>query len=129
AGALWAAGDGAAARAEIERAQRLPGGAASAVGHYLLGEILRAQGSPGEALGHYRRATELAPQLSEAHYHLALGLVDTGALGEADFHFGRAAELRGDYVGALESFQRARKLLGADQVWAARLDAALRHLQ
>jgi tetratricopeptide (TPR) repeat protein len=129
ASALWAGDDGPAARAEIERAQRLPGGAESATGHYLLGEIRRAEGAPGEALGHYRRATELFPQLPEAHYQLALGLVGTGALGEADFHFGRAAELRGDYVDALQSYRRARRLLGADPRWAARIDAALRHLQ
>jgi tetratricopeptide (TPR) repeat protein len=127
--ALWALGDGAGARAEIERAQRLPDGAASAVGHYLLGEIRRAEGAPGEALAHYRRAAELTPQLPEAHYQLALGLVDTGALGEADFHFGRASELRGEYLGALVSYRRARRLLGTDPGWSARIDAALRHLQ
>ena len=126
--ALWALDDGPGARAEIERAQRLPGGEAFALGHFLLGEIRRAEGAPLDALGHYRRAAELTPQISEAHYQLALGLVGVNALGEADFHFGRAAELRGDYVGALESYRRARNLLGEDPLWAGRIDAAMRHL-
>ncbi|HWR97997.1 MAG TPA: M48 family metalloprotease, partial [Candidatus Methanoperedens sp.] len=129
AAALWTLGDGAGARAQIERAQGLPGGMAAALGHHLLGEISRAGGAPAEAIGHYRRATELAPQLPEAHYQLALGLSAAGALGEADYHFGRAAELRGDYLGALASYRRARKLLGKDPLWEVRLDAALRHLQ
>ena len=129
ASALWALGDGSGARAEIERAQRLPGGAAFALGHYLLGEIRRAEGAAGEAHAHYRRATELDPPLAEAHYQLALGLGGSGSLGEADFHFGRAAELRGDYIGALGSYRRARALLGGDPVWAARIDVATRHLQ
>ena len=111
------------------RRRRSSGGAASARGHFILGEIGRSAGAAGEAIDPYRRAAELSPQIPEAHYQLALGLVGAGALGEADFHFGRSAELRGDYLTALESFRRARRLLGEDPRWAVRLDAALRHLQ
>jgi len=70
----------------------------------------------------------LLPQIPEAHYQLALGLVDAGALGEADFHFGRAAALRGDYLGALASYRRARKLPGGSGLDGAHR-RAMAHLQ
>jgi predicted Zn-dependent protease len=128
-GALWSLGDAAGARAELERALRLPGGGSSAVAQFLLGELQRAAGRKEEARARYERATELAPQLSEAHYQLALALSETPRLGEADFHFGRAAELRGDYVGAMRSYRRAREHLGTDPLWAARIAAALKHME
>lgn len=127
--ALWALGDAPGARAELERALRLPGGAGTSLPHFLLGEIARAAGSDGEALERYRRATELGPPLAEAHYQYALALSVAERLGEADFHFARAAALRGDYTGALASYRRARELLGADAAWALRIDAALAHMQ
>ena len=87
--ALWALGDGAGAHAEVERALRLPGrGGVRARGPLPARRDLRAEGARSEALARYRRATELSPQLPEAHYQLALGAGGTGALGEADFHFG-----------------------------------------
>ncbi len=127
--ALWALGDGSAARAELERALRLPGGAGNSLPHFILGEIARSEGRDDEALRRYARATELGPPLSEAHYQYALALSGTGRLGEADYHFGRAAALRGNYNGALESYRRARELLGAEADWAARIDAALAHME
>jgi predicted Zn-dependent protease len=127
--ALWALGDAAGARAELERALRLPGGGASAYAHFVLGEIARSEGRGAEALERYARAVELAPQLSEAHYQYALALSGTARLGEADFHFARAAGLRGDYTGALASYRRAREKLGADPAWSARIDAALARVE
>ena len=126
---LWALGDAPGARAELERALRLPGGAANSYAQFVLGEIARAEGRDAEALGRYARAAELGPPLSEAHYQLALALSGTARLGEADFHFARAAGLRGDYTGALASYRRARAQLGADADWAARIDAALAHME
>ena len=127
--ALWALGDAAGARAEMERALRLPGGAANALAHFVLGEIARSEGRDAEALERYARATELGPPLSVAHYQFALALSGTTRLGEADYHFARAAALRGDYTGALASYRRARERLGADAAWAARIDAALAHME
>jgi predicted Zn-dependent protease len=127
--ALWAVGDDLGARAELERAVRLPGGGASALAHFVLGEIARFEGRPADALEQYGRAVELGPPLSEAHYQYALALSGTARLGEADFHFARAAELRGDFTGALASLRRARALLGADPAWAARIDAAMAAMQ
>lgn len=127
--ALWALGDAPGARAEIERALRLPGGAANSMAHFVLGEIARSAGRDAEALERYARAVELAPPLAEAHYQYALALSGTARLGEADFHFARAAGLRGDYTGALASYRRARALLGSDPTWAARIDAALAHME
>ncbi len=127
--ALWALGDASGATAELERALRLPGGDSSSVAHYLLGELLRAAGREEEARAQYRRAAGLEPALAEAHYQLALSLGPVGQRGEADFHFGRAAELRGDYAGALASYRRARPQLGADPVWAARIGEALRRME
>ena len=89
----------------------------------------RSEGRDAEALERYARATELGPPLAEAHYQFALALSGTARLGEADFHFARAAGLRGDYIGALASYRRARGLLGADPDWAARIDAALAHME
>jgi tetratricopeptide (TPR) repeat protein len=127
--ALWALGDAPGARAEIERALRLPGGNANSMAHFVLGEIARSEGRDAEALQRYARATELGPPLAEAHYQFALALSGTARLGEADFHFARAAGLRGDYTGALTSYRRARALLGSDAAWAARIDAALAHME
>jgi predicted Zn-dependent protease len=127
--ALWALGDAPGARAEIERALRLPGGAADSFAHFVLGEIARSEGRAGEALERYARATELGPPLAEAHYQFALALSGTARLGEADFHFARSAGLRGDYTGALASYRRARERLGSDAAWAARIDAALAHME
>ena len=127
--ALWALGDAPGARAEIERALKLPGGSANSFAHFVLGEIARSEGRDGEALERYARATELGPPLAEAHYQFALALSGTARLGEADFHFARAAGLRGDYTGALASYRRARERLGADPAWAARIDAALAHME
>jgi len=127
--ALWALGDATAARAELERALRLPGGGSSALAHFTLGEIARHEGRKVEALARYGRAVDLAPPLSEAHYQFALELSEAGRLGEADFHFGRAAVLRGDYVGALASFHRARERLGADPAWASRIERALQRME
>jgi len=127
--ALWALGDAPGARAELGRALTLPGGAASSYAHFVLGEIARFEGRNADALEQYARATELGPQLAEAHYQFALALSGTARLGEADFHFARAAGLRGDYTGALASYQRARLLLGADPTWAARINAALAHME
>ena len=127
--ALWALGDAPGARAEIERALRLPGGNANSMAHFVLGEIARSEGRDAEALERYARATELGPPLAEAHYQYALALSGTARLGEADFHFARAAGLRGDYTGALASYRRARGLLGSDAAWAARIDAALAHME
>jgi len=127
--ALWALGDTAGARAELDRALRLPGGAAGSFPHFVLGEIARTEGRQVEALSRYARAVELGPPLPEAHYQYALALSTAGRLGEADFHFARAAGLRGDYVGALASYRRAREQLGADPAWSARIDAALSRME
>jgi len=127
--ALWALGEAPGARAELERALKLPGGSANSYTHFVLGEIARAAGRDAEALERYARATELGPPLAEAHYQFALALSGTTRLGEADFHFARAAGLRGDYTGALASYRRARERIGADAAWAARIDAALAHME
>jgi predicted Zn-dependent protease len=127
--ALWALGDAPGARAEMGRALSLPGGSANAYTHFVLAEIARFEGRDGEALERYGRATELGPPLAEAHYQFALALSGTARLGEADFHFARAAGLRGDYTGALASYRRARERLGMDPAWAARIDAALAHME
>jgi predicted Zn-dependent protease len=127
--ALWAFGDVPGARTELERALRLPGGAGSSFPHFILGEIARSEGRGGEALARYARAVELGPSLAEAHYQYALALSAAARLGEADFHFARAAVLRGDYVGALASYRRARERLGSDPAWSARIDAALARME
>ena len=127
--ALWALGDAPGARAEIERALQLPGGSANSTPGFVLGEIARSEGRDAEALEQYARAAELAPALAEAHYQYALALSGTARLGEADFHFARAAGLRGDYIGALQSYRRARERLGADPAWSTRIDAALAHME
>lgn len=127
--ALWALGDAAGARAEMERALSLPGGGANAYAHFVLAEIARFEGRERESLERYARAAELGPPLAEAHYQYALALSGTTRLGEADFHFARAAGLRGDYIAALASYRRARERLGANPAWAARIDAALAHME
>ena len=128
--ALWALGDAPGARAEIERALKLPGGSANSFAHFVLGEIARSEGRTPRRSSGTRAPPNSAPPLAEAHYQYALALSGTARLGEADFHFARAAGLRGDYTGALPELPaRPGDAWVADPDWSPRIDAALAHME
>jgi tetratricopeptide (TPR) repeat protein len=97
--------------------------------HYYLSEIYRQGGDSDEGFRHLERAVEAWPPIAEAHYQLALMLVERDKLGQADYHFGRAARLRGDFAGALRSFTRAQSRLGTDPVWSTRIAEELWRMQ
>jgi Tfp pilus assembly protein PilF len=62
--------------------------------HGLLAEISRRKNDLPEALGHSRRALELAPEQSDFLYALGALLLQAGAVDEAIQHLDRAIELR-----------------------------------
>jgi predicted Zn-dependent protease len=97
--------------------------------HYYLSEIFRQNGNDEEGFRSLQRAVELWPPVSEAHYQLALMLVEREKLGQADYHFGKASSLRGDFAGAYRSFSRAEDRLGTDPLWSTRIAEEMWRMQ
>ena len=52
--------------------------------HYNLGNVLRAQGKPDEAIAKYSAAIRIKPELAEAHYNLGTVLEKPGEAGRGD---------------------------------------------
>lgn len=61
--------------------------------HNLMGVAARGRGDMESAIGHFRRAAELNPQLAGAQANLGLALVDQGRHGEARTPLMRALEI------------------------------------
>lgn len=61
-----------------------------------LGHACTAQGRQAEALGHYRRALTLAPDVAAVHHHLGVALLVFGRWDEAAAHLFRAVALQPD---------------------------------
>jgi predicted Zn-dependent protease len=97
--------------------------------HYYLSEIDRQRGDNEGGFHHLRKAVEARPPLPEAHYQLALMLVEREELGQADYHFGKAFRLRGDFAEALRSFNRAAARLGDDALWSTLIAEELWRMQ
>lgn len=97
--------------------------------HYYLSEIFRQHGDDDEGFRSLQRAVELWPPLPEAHYQLALMLVEREKLGQADYYFGKASRLRGDFAGAYRSFKRAEDRLGTDPLWSTRIAEEMWRMQ
>ena len=62
--------------------------------------MLKDQGKPDEAVASCRRALELNPDLTKAHYNLGNALKDQGNLDEAVACYRRALELKPDFADA-----------------------------
>lgn len=97
--------------------------------HTNLGRLLHERGHVREALGHYRRAVELAPRDATASFNLAVALEDLGdlaasarayeatlaldpALVDAHANLALVRERLGDRSGAFRHYAEARRLSG-----------------
>jgi cytochrome c-type biogenesis protein CcmH/NrfG len=69
--------------------------------HYNLGNALKSQGKPGEAVGHYLYVLKINPNDAEAHDKLGNVLIKLGEFNEAIGHFRQALRLKSDYVTSL----------------------------
>jgi len=96
---------------------------------YYLGEMYKMGGDRDAAYEAYEKSVNSWPPLSEAHYQFALYLAEEERLGEADFYFAKAAQLRGDYASALRNFRRAEARLGSDPGWGSRISSELWRMQ
>src|SRR5262249_24283005 len=56
--------------------------------------------NPAGAEAAYRRASELKPDLAQAHYHLGVALREQGKWAEAEAPYRKAIELKPDYAEA-----------------------------
>ena len=84
---------------------------------YWMGDAYRGLQQPVAAIGHYRRAIELNPEMNAAHVGLATTLEQQGRLAEALPHFETAGELKPDVAVNWFSLARCRFRLG-DRVGA-----------
>ena len=87
-----------------------------------LGAALQSDGRPADAMTHYRRAIELAPDYAPAYNNLASALRATGQLDGAIVTYQRALELRADFPDA--HYNLANALLER-----GRADEAAEHLR
>ena len=87
-----------------------------------LGAALQSDGQPADAMTHYRRAIELAPDYAPAYNNLASALRATGQLDGAIVTYQRALELRNDFPDA--HYNLANALLER-----GRADEAAEHLR
>ncbi len=85
---------------------------------YWMGNAYRGLQQPVAAIGHYRRAIELNPEMNAAHVGLAATLEDQGRLVEALPHFEAAVALKPDVAVNWFALARCRFRLG-DRVGAA----------
>jgi len=86
------------------------------------GSALAATSRLGDAIAHFRKASELSPDYPDPHHNLALALVEQGRSGEAIPEFEKALALKDDYA-------EAHAALGGVLAQAGRVDEAVRHLQ
>ena len=85
----------------------------------LSGDINKAKADISAAIDDYRRATELAPQVPELHYNLALTLFQVSKISAAKATLDKALKIRPNYLKALvllgrclasmEQFERAKQ--------------------
>lgn len=87
-----------------------------------LGAALMALGRADAALGHFRRATALAPEDEVLHFNLGTTLSALSRTAEAEAAFRRALALNPDYVDAHVN-------LGVSLLGRRRVDEALTHFQ
>jgi predicted Zn-dependent protease len=93
-----------------------------------LGKALQALDENQGAMQAYQRATELAPNLEEAHYALGILSGRAGLEGDGFYHLGKAFELRGDLDKALAQFEKAEALLPAGSARAREVQGEITDL-
>ena len=92
------------------------------VAHDNLGGALADQGRLDEAMVHYRKALEIAPDDAQLHYNLGSVLAGRGGLQEAMSHYRKTLEIRPD-------FAEAHNNLGVALQACGRIDEAIAHYQ
>jgi tetratricopeptide (TPR) repeat protein len=87
-----------------------------------LGAILRQAGKPEEAIGYFKQALRIKPDLAEAHYNLGVTLARLERTHEAIEHYEQALRLNPD-------FAEAHYNLGVALAEAGRVPEAMEHWQ
>ncbi len=81
--------------------------------HLRLARAIHEESGPtAEALEHFERAVQLAPELEEAHHYYGVALLDAGRLEEAERQLARALEINGDDQTARLRWARVLQRLG-----------------
>ena len=80
--------------------------------HINLGNALRLQGRPSEALEHYQRALEIRPEFAETHYNAGVALYDMGETLQSVESYQRAIELDPKHAKAHNNLGRSMATLG-----------------
>jgi tetratricopeptide (TPR) repeat protein len=94
----------------------------SELANRLLVGALLAQGKASEALAYAQRDVEIAPQLSKAHYYLAVVLERVGRTDEAIGQYEQTLRIEPDFV-------EARENLGNDLLHSDRTNEAIQEYQ
>jgi serine/threonine-protein kinase len=92
------------------------------VGYCAVGDSLRRQNAPDEAIDYYEKARRIDPTYARAHSNLGLSALDLGLVDEAIDDYRKAVQLDPDYAWAHSNLANALRLKG-------RLDEALDHYQ
>jgi tetratricopeptide (TPR) repeat protein len=98
----------------------------NAKAHNNLGNVLRRQGKPDEALTHFSRAVAIDPDYADGHNNLGLMLAGHGRLEEAVRHYERALEVEPNYADAHDNLGIALSRLEKFEEAVAHFSEALR---
>ena len=79
--------------------------------HNNLGALYAQRGQPNEAIVHFGKAVELAPQYADGLNNLGVMLAEKGQTAEAIALFERALRARPDYPDAQVNLRRTREAL------------------
>jgi len=104
------AGDIETAITELEAATQLDHSNHKAFSY--LGAAYAAKGRYNAAIGAFKQAEQLAPDIASIHYNIAQAYEASGVPGEAEFEYGRALEIDPSYAKAAEALEKLKKRLG-----------------
>ena len=76
-----------------------------------LGAAYAAKGRYNAAIGAFKAAEQIAPDVASIHYNIAQAYEASGVPAEAVYEYGRALELKPDYPKAQEALEDLKKRL------------------